>query len=123
MFWQLWALLVRLLIFIESFLSGGGKSTLLDVLANRIDLDQKKLKGDILLNGKKITSQFKRLAAYVMQEDTLHGSLSVRENLYFSVLLRLENTIPLSEKEMLVNRNYYFFFIELRSPVQSTAWD
>jgi ABC-type multidrug transport system ATPase subunit len=39
------------------------------------------------------------IPAYVMQEDTLIGDLSVRSNLYYSALLRLPRSMPLKEKK------------------------
>jgi len=79
--------------------SGSGKSSLLDSLAGRIILGKDtQLSGKILVNGKPRDSKFKRLAAYVMQDDTLQGALTVRENLRFSANLRLPSNYSHAEK-------------------------
>ena len=76
--------------------SGSGKTTFLDALAGRIKAAG--LTGEILVNGKKKPSNFKGLSSYVMQDDALIGSLSVRENLLFSALLKLPPSYSWSEK-------------------------
>lgn len=80
--------------------SGGGKSTLLDVLSNRIT---KNLTGDLLLNGAPIPAAYKRICSYVPQESALHGSLTVRENLFYSAELRLPKKISREEKSKLID--------------------
>ncbi|KAL6050551.1 ABC transporter domain-containing protein [Balamuthia mandrillaris] len=78
--------------------SGCGKTTFLDILAGRVKSGS--LSGDITVNGEPLTKkQFKRHMAYVMQEDTLVGDLTVRENLYFSALLRLPLSISIAKKK------------------------
>jgi ABC-type multidrug transport system ATPase subunit len=59
--------------------SGAGKSTLLDILATRIPGSE--VGGQYLMNGKPISSYFKRLSGYVMQDDALFPLLTVRETL------------------------------------------
>lgn len=78
--------------------SGCGKSTLLDVLAGRIKKGSD-LTGDILVNGVAVKRKaMKGLVAYVMQDDALQGVLTVRENLMYSALLRLPESMSRSEK-------------------------
>ena len=77
--------------------SGSGKTTFLDTLAGRIP-KQNGLTGEILINGKKKPKNFKGLSSYVMQDDALIGSLSVRENLLFSALLKLPPTMTWRQK-------------------------
>ncbi|XP_044276411.1 broad substrate specificity ATP-binding cassette transporter ABCG2-like isoform X2 [Varanus komodoensis] len=68
--------------------TGSGKTSLLDVLAGW--KDPKGLKsGQIFMDGKLVDSNIHRCSAYVVQEDILTGTLSVRENLQFSANLRL----------------------------------
>ena len=43
--------------------SGGGKTSLLDLLAKRRDVSSNDLRGEILLNGKPLPSYFKHIAA------------------------------------------------------------
>ncbi|KAJ2956478.1 hypothetical protein NQZ79_g7657 [Umbelopsis isabellina] len=78
--------------------SGAGKSSLLDILARKPKRGV--ISGRILINGEVPTrKQFKRISSYVDQEDTLIGTLTVRETLMYSALLRLPRTIPLAIKQ------------------------
>ncbi|XP_006347487.1 ABC transporter G family member 11-like [Solanum tuberosum] len=80
--------------------SGSGKSTLLDALSGRL-ASNAILSGKILLNGRKAKLSF-GTAAYVTQDDTLIGTLTVRETIYYSAQLRLPDRMPVSEKRTLV---------------------
>ncbi|KAK4719555.1 hypothetical protein R3W88_017893 [Solanum pinnatisectum] len=80
--------------------SGSGKSTLLDALSGRL-ASNAILSGKILLNGRKAKLSF-GTAAYVTQDDTLIGTLTVRETIYYSAQLRLPDRMPLLEKRTLV---------------------
>ncbi|KAM3584453.1 hypothetical protein VKS41_003267 [Umbelopsis sp. WA50703] len=78
--------------------SGAGKSSLLDILARKPKRGV--ISGRILINGEVPTrKQFKRISSYVDQEDTLIGTLTVRETLMYSALLRLPRTVPLAIKQ------------------------
>ncbi|KAM9315196.1 broad substrate specificity ATP-binding cassette transporter ABCG2b [Pholidichthys leucotaenia] len=68
--------------------TGSGKTSLLDVIAGRKDPAGLR-KGTVLVNGKAVTSELRLSSAYVVQDDILMGTLSVRENLLFSANLRL----------------------------------
>src|SRR3989338_8567947 len=69
--------------------SGCGKSTLLDVLAGRMGRGTD-LTGQVLINGIELKRKTRKCyVAYVMQDDSLNGVLTVRENLSYSALLRL----------------------------------
>ncbi|XP_038625105.1 broad substrate specificity ATP-binding cassette transporter ABCG2 [Tachyglossus aculeatus] len=81
--------------------TGGGKSSLLDVLAAR--KDPKGLSGDVLLNGAPQPPNFKCSSGYVVQDDVVMGSLTVRENLQFSAALRLPTTLKKHEKDERIN--------------------
>mmetsp|Transcript_47254 Transcript_47254/g.118992 ORF Transcript_47254/g.118992 Transcript_47254/m.118992 type:complete len:667 (-) Transcript_47254:105-2105(-) len=76
--------------------SGAGKSTALDVLAGRVKGSG--LSGSLLINGHPRPRSMKKFSAYVMQDDTLHGVLTVRENLYYSAMLRLPSSMSHREK-------------------------
>ncbi|XP_060966494.1 ABC transporter G family member 15 isoform X1 [Cannabis sativa] len=76
--------------------SGSGKSTLLDTLAGRLS-GNVVMTGNVLLNGKRRRLDY-GVAAYVTQEDLLLGTLSVRETITYSAMLRLPRT--LSKHEM-----------------------
>eukprot|EP00245_Coleochaete_scutata_P004280 TRINITY_DN16642_c0_g1_i1.p1 TRINITY_DN16642_c0_g1~~TRINITY_DN16642_c0_g1_i1.p1 ORF type:complete len:645 (+),score=134.10 TRINITY_DN16642_c0_g1_i1:25-1935(+) len=76
--------------------SGAGKSTFLDAIAGKIDFNS--LEGQILVNGKEMDSQFRRLSGYVMQDDQLFPLLTVKETLMFSARLRLPQSMSHAEK-------------------------
>ena len=81
--------------------SGSGKSSLLDVLADR--KDRGGLEGEILLNGQVQGSDFKYRVGYVVQDDLVCGSLTVRENLLFSANVRLPTNLTSQEKSTIVD--------------------
>ncbi|XP_034087315.1 broad substrate specificity ATP-binding cassette transporter ABCG2b isoform X1 [Gymnodraco acuticeps] len=68
--------------------TGSGKTSLLDVIAGRKDPAGLR-QGQVLVAGKAVTSDLRLSSAYVVQDDILMGTLSVRENLLFSANLRL----------------------------------
>ncbi|XP_011080364.1 ABC transporter G family member 12 [Sesamum indicum] len=67
--------------------SGSGKSTFLDSLAGRLS-GNVVLSGNVLINGTKRRLR-SGLVAYVTQEDVFLGTLTVRETIAYSALLRL----------------------------------
>ncbi|OIV92446.1 hypothetical protein TanjilG_02209 [Lupinus angustifolius] len=68
--------------------SGAGKTTLLEVLAGRISLC--KVSGQVLVNHRPmVADRFRRASGFVTQEDALFPSLTVRETLMYSAMLRL----------------------------------
>ncbi|KAF0037122.1 hypothetical protein F2P81_009996 [Scophthalmus maximus] len=69
--------------------TGSGKTSLLDVIAGRKDPAGLR-QGSVLVDGKTVTSELRLSSAYVVQDDILMGTLSVRENLLFSANLRLD---------------------------------
>ncbi|KAM8928326.1 LOW QUALITY PROTEIN: broad substrate specificity ATP-binding cassette transporter ABCG2-like [Lycaon pictus] len=79
--------------------TGGGKSSLLDVLAAR--KDPHGLSGDVLINGAPRPANFKCNSGYVVQD--VMGTLTVRENLQFSAALRLPTTMT-SRKNERINK-------------------
>ncbi|KAJ2856453.1 hypothetical protein J3B02_001596 [Coemansia erecta] len=71
--------------------SGAGKTTLLNALSGRIVGGE--LSGNILFRGaKRNPGSFKRLSAYVQQDDLMHPLLSVQETLTYASKLRLPNS-------------------------------
>lgn len=80
--------------------SGSGKSTLLDALSGRL-ASNAFLSGRVLLNGRKANLSF-GTAAYVTQDDTLIGTLTVRETISYSAQLRLPDRMPWLEKQTLI---------------------
>eukprot|EP01018_Ginkgo_biloba_P017999 Gb_15347 [translate_table: standard] len=57
--------------------------------------------GEILVNGRKRTLSYGTVA-YVTQEDTLIGTLTVRESIHYSAYLRLPDKMPKEEKMAIV---------------------
>ncbi|XP_072050831.1 LOW QUALITY PROTEIN: broad substrate specificity ATP-binding cassette transporter ABCG2-like [Amphiura filiformis] len=80
--------------------TGGGKTSLLDVLAHRKDPNG--LSGKVLIDGKPQPSNFRLISGYVVQDDIVMGTLSVRENLTFSASLRLPSSVGTKEREQRV---------------------
>ncbi|KAH9519784.1 ATP-binding cassette sub- G member 2 [Bulinus truncatus] len=77
--------------------TGSGKSSLLDVLAGR--KDPKGLEGTLLLDGLPTPDNFKCLVGYVVQDDVVMGTLTVRENFEFSATLRLPSSVKKQERK------------------------
>lgn len=75
--------------------TGSGKSSLLDVLAGR--KDPRFLSGQVLVDGCPQPKNFKCISGYVVQDDIVMGTLTVRENLNFSAALRM--TVRCSRQE------------------------
>ncbi|KAM8880371.1 broad substrate specificity ATP-binding cassette transporter ABCG2b [Spinachia spinachia] len=69
--------------------TGSGKTSLLDVIAGRKDPAGLK-QGKVTVDGKAVSADLRLSSAYVVQDDILMGTLSVRENLLFSANLRLD---------------------------------
>ncbi|KAG7215208.1 hypothetical protein INR49_022707 [Caranx melampygus] len=82
--------------------TGSGKSSFLDVLAAR--KDPAGLTGEVLIDGAPQPANFKCLSGYVVQDDVVMGTLTVRENFSFSAALRLPTSISQEEKEQKVNK-------------------
>ncbi|KAM9445036.1 broad substrate specificity ATP-binding cassette transporter ABCG2 [Clarias gariepinus] len=82
--------------------TGSGKSSFLDVLAAR--KDPHGLTGEVLIDGAPQPPNFKCLSGYVVQDDVVMGTLTVRENLRFSAALRLPMSISQKEKDEKVER-------------------
>ncbi|XP_072512853.1 broad substrate specificity ATP-binding cassette transporter ABCG2b [Salminus brasiliensis] len=68
--------------------TGSGKTSLLDVIAGRKDPRGLRA-GQVLVDNKVVTPELRLMSAYVVQDDILMGTLTVRENLLFSANLRL----------------------------------
>ncbi|XP_071699025.1 ABC transporter G family member 1-like [Rutidosis leptorrhynchoides] len=77
--------------------SGSGKSTLLDALAGRLH-SKTRQSGDILVNGIKKTLAY-GTSAYVTQDETLITTLTVRESVYYSAQLQLQDSMSEAEKK------------------------
>ncbi|CAL1544610.1 unnamed protein product [Lymnaea stagnalis] len=82
--------------------TGSGKSSFLDVLAGRKDPDG--VSGQLLLDGKPVPKNFKCMVGYVVQDDVVMGTLSVRENFAFSAALRLPTSVKANERKERINQ-------------------
>ncbi|CAF4245496.1 unnamed protein product [Rotaria magnacalcarata] len=112
--WDLWKNAVALIAIIVGFLiltyvqlrrmnaimgpTGCGKSSLLDLLADR--KDRQGFEGEILLNGQIRTHNYKSHVGYVVQDDIVCGNLTVKENLMFSANVRLSTEYSTIEKSL-----------------------
>ncbi|CAL1533116.1 unnamed protein product [Lymnaea stagnalis] len=77
--------------------SGAGKSTLLNILTNR-NIKNYIYTGDIRINGWHIGQCIKGISAYVQQDDLFIGTLTVREQLQFRALLRMDKRLDRSAR-------------------------
>ncbi|OHE99429.1 multidrug resistance protein CDR1 [Colletotrichum orchidophilum] len=77
--------------------SGAGKTTLMDVLAQR--KDSGRIEGSIMVNGKPQGISFQRTTGYCEQNDVHEPTSTVWESLLFSARLRQSHKIPDEEKQ------------------------
>ena len=85
--------------------SGAGKTSLLNILADRVtSATSTKLSGNIVFNDEIPVNKetFQRYAAYVMQDDVLFATFTVREALIFAARLKLK--VPEAEQDILVDQ-------------------
>lgn len=80
--------------------SGAGKTTCLDVLAQRKNIGV--VSGSLLLDGKPLDLDFARKTAYAEQMDVHEGTATIREAMRFSAYLRQPADIPKEEKDRYV---------------------
>ncbi|KAF9884827.1 hypothetical protein FE257_001243 [Aspergillus nanangensis] len=76
--------------------TGAGKTSLLDVLANRVTMGV--VTGEMLVDGRVRDDSFQRKTGYVQQQDLHLETSTVREALIFSALLRQPSHITRKEK-------------------------
>ncbi|EFQ32643.1 ABC-2 type transporter [Colletotrichum graminicola] len=76
--------------------SGAGKTTLLDALASRVTMGV--LSGDTMVNGRPTDKSIPNRVGYVQQQDVHLDTMTVREALEFSALLRQSADIPREAK-------------------------
>lgn len=75
--------------------SGSGKTSLLTILGGR---SPSKVEGDITYNEEPFNKTFKKMTAFVTQDDILFQDLTVYETLYFAAMLRLPDKMPKAKK-------------------------
>lgn len=78
-----------------------------------IDLRTSKIEGSITMNGKERNiSLFRKLSAYIMQDNQLHANLTVEEAMNVAANLKLSQEIQRSEKMSVVCIGFFHgFFI------------
>jgi ATP-binding cassette subfamily G (WHITE) protein 2 len=81
--------------------TGSGKTSLLDILAGRKEVGT--IDGTVLLDGFPLPKTFKCMSGYVVQDDIVMGTLTVRENLNFSAALRLPGKKTSQERQARVD--------------------
>jgi len=88
--------------------TGCGKSSLLNILASRVPTTQSNatsMTGTILLNGSTRNDDFfRRISAYVLQDDRMYAHMTVHETLLLSAHFYLPNSVTDEEKEALVTQ-------------------
>ncbi|KAJ7651525.1 pleiotropic drug resistance ABC transporter [Mycena polygramma] len=98
--------------------SGAGKTTCLDVLAQRKNIGV--ISGDILLGGRPLTSDFARGTAYAEQMDVHEGTATVREALRFSAYLRQPAEVSKEDKDNYVEE--MLELLELQDLSEALVW-
>mmetsp|Transcript_9196 Transcript_9196/g.19935 ORF Transcript_9196/g.19935 Transcript_9196/m.19935 type:complete len:597 (+) Transcript_9196:91-1881(+) len=86
--------------------SGSGKTSLLNILSGRTSTSGKKLvTGKFNLNGLDVQPRaIRRTVAYVLQDDIMFPTATVREALEFSAKLRLSSSTTKAERDNLVEQ-------------------
>lgn len=82
--------------------SGSGKTSLLNLMAGRVSLSRAKVSGTTTFNGNTNIESVR--SAYVMQEDVLIPTLTVRETLQYSADLRLPPPTTKEERRAIVEQ-------------------
>ncbi|GMJ14799.1 Arabidopsis thaliana ATP-binding cassette G22, ATP-binding cassette G22 [Hibiscus trionum] len=75
--------------------SGGGKTTLLNLLSGRVKFHS----GTITYNNQPYSKSLKWRIGFVLQDDVAFPHLTVKETLTYSALLRLPNTLTVQKKK------------------------
>ena len=83
--------------------SGCGKSSFLNVLSGRATYGTGT--GELFVNSEYTESmgQFRHLVGFVPQDDVVSEHLTVRENLYYSAMLRLPHSAHKEDRDLIVN--------------------
>lgn len=76
--------------------SGAGKTTFIDILAGRKNTGV--VSGTISINGRPRDKSFKRISGYVLQDDKMLGTMTVKEHLMFAADLRLPSKVSYLER-------------------------
>ena len=82
--------------------SGAGKSSLLDILANRKTVGE--ITGKILFDGMERTPAIMKSTAYVLQDNVNIPYLTVRQTLLYAAHLRMSETVSLKHKQVRITK-------------------
>ncbi|PAV79720.1 hypothetical protein WR25_19093 [Diploscapter pachys] len=78
--------------------SGAGKTTLMNILA-RLKTEGVEYSGSVTVNGVEISqAEMRKISAYVQQIDLFCGTLTVREQLTYSAMMRMSSKFSWEEK-------------------------
>ncbi|XP_030380668.1 ATP-binding cassette sub-family G member 1 [Scaptodrosophila lebanonensis] len=81
--------------------SGAGKSTLLNILSG---YKTSSIEGSVTMNGaERNISTFRKLSAYIMQDNQLHGNLTVQEAMSVATNLKLSKKFTKPEKNSMID--------------------
>ncbi|XP_073826041.1 ATP-binding cassette sub-family G member 1 [Musca autumnalis] len=81
--------------------SGAGKSTLLNILSG---YKATNIEGSVTMNGhERNISAFRKLSAYIMQDNQLHGNLTVQEAMTVATNLKLSKKFTKAEKQSMID--------------------
>lgn len=83
--------------------SGSGKTSLLNVLSGTRN-GKSRVSGHVMMDGLPRSRQFRKIAAYVHQDDSLYPTLTVRECIEYSALLRLPKRLSTEEKQTRIDK-------------------
>ncbi|TFY58327.1 hypothetical protein EVG20_g8195 [Dentipellis fragilis] len=98
--------------------SGAGKTTCLDVLAQRKNIGV--VSGDIFVDGRPLDGDFARGTAYAEQMDVHEPTTTIREAMRFSAYLRQPAHVPKEEKDAYVED--MIELLELQELADAIVW-
>eukprot|EP01129_Flabellula_baltica_P011981 TRINITY_DN533_c0_g1_i1.p1 TRINITY_DN533_c0_g1~~TRINITY_DN533_c0_g1_i1.p1 ORF type:complete len:665 (+),score=115.58 TRINITY_DN533_c0_g1_i1:100-2094(+) len=76
--------------------TGSGKTTLLSILSDRV---KSGVTGDIIINGRAPTVNYKRQFGYIQQDDLMFGNLTVQQTFDFTANIALPDHLSAQEKK------------------------
>ncbi|KAI9340034.1 P-loop containing nucleoside triphosphate hydrolase protein [Zopfochytrium polystomum] len=100
--------------------SGAGKTSFLNILAGEVKLGE--ISGEVLVNGQPVFgAEMKKISGFVFQDDVILPTMTVREAIMMSAILRLPSTLTHAEKVAKVDA--VISQLNLRKCADSTVGD